>query len=75
MIKMVNFRGAFETRKRSFISTFSICNTVPLNKNFQKKLNGHVTGKYLLIQPEEVNFPRKVTKQYLLLDFNSEICL
>ena len=75
MIKMENFRDAFETCKRPFISTFSICMTVPLNKNFEKKLNGHFTGKYLLIQPQEVNFPRKITKQYLLLDFNSEICL
>ena len=27
---MRNFRDTFETRKRSFISTFSICMTVPL---------------------------------------------
>ena len=75
MIKMENFRDAFGTRKLSFISTFSICMTVPLNKNFQRKLNGHVTGKHLLIQPQEVNFPSKMTKQYLVLDFSSEICL
>ena len=75
MIKMRNFRDAFETRKRSFMSTFSICMTVSLNKNLQKKLNGHVTGKYLLIQPQEVNFSRKMTKQYLVLDLHSEICL
>ena len=28
---MSNFQDTFETRKRSFISTFSICMTVPLN--------------------------------------------
>ena len=28
---MQNFQGTFETRKRSFISAFSICMTVPLN--------------------------------------------
>ena len=72
---MENFRDAFETRKRSFTSTFSICMTLPLNIKFQKKLNGHVTGKYLLIQPQEVNFSRKMTKQYLVLDLHSEICL
>ena len=27
---MQNFQATFETRKRSFISTFSICMTVPL---------------------------------------------
>ena len=56
MIKMGNFRDAFETRKRSFMSTFLICMTVSLKKNLKKKLNGHVTGKYLLIQLQEVNF-------------------
>ena len=29
---MRNFQDTFETRKRSFISTFSICMTVPLSK-------------------------------------------
>ena len=28
---MGNFKGTFETRKRSFISAFSICMTVPLS--------------------------------------------
>ena len=28
---MRNFQDTFETRKRSFISAFSICMTVPLN--------------------------------------------
>ena len=27
---MQNFKDTFETRKRSFISAFSICSTVPL---------------------------------------------
>ena len=31
---MRNFQDTFETRKRSFISAFSICMTVPLIKNF-----------------------------------------
>ena len=31
---MRNFQDTFETRKRSFISTFSICMTVPLMENF-----------------------------------------
>ena len=30
---MRNFQDSFETRKRSFISAFSICMTVPLSKN------------------------------------------
>ena len=30
---MRNFQDAFETRKRSFISAFSICMTVPLSTN------------------------------------------
>ena len=29
---MLNFQDTFKTRKRSFISAFSICMTVPLNK-------------------------------------------
>ena len=29
---MQNFQGTFETRKRSFISAFSVCMTVPLKK-------------------------------------------
>ena len=32
---MRNFQDTFETRKRSFISAFAICMTVPL-KHFQK---------------------------------------
>ena len=30
---MRNFQDTFETRKRSFISAFSICMTVPLRRN------------------------------------------
>ena len=30
---MRNFQDTFETRKRSFISAFSICMTVPLRKD------------------------------------------
>ena len=30
---MRNFQETFETRKRSFISAFSICMTVPLKNN------------------------------------------
>ena len=29
---MRNFQDAFETRKRLFVSAFSICMTVPLNR-------------------------------------------
>ena len=73
---MEKFRGAFERRNRSFISDFSIRMTVPLNKTSQKKVNGHVTGKYFLIQPQKVNFSRKMTKQWLVqICFDSEICL
>ena len=32
---MRNFHDTFETRKRPFISDFSICMTVPLRKMFQ----------------------------------------
>ena len=31
---MQNFQDTFETRKRSFISAFSVCMTVPLNMKF-----------------------------------------
>ena len=34
MIEMRNFQDTFETRKRSFISAFSICITVPLKFNW-----------------------------------------
>ena len=34
---MRNFQNTFKTRKRSFISAFSICMTVPLRKNFTRK--------------------------------------
>ena len=40
---MRNFHGIFETRKQSFISTFSICMTVPLSSFF--------TGKFSYIFP------------------------
>ena len=33
IVGMRNFQDTIETRKRSFISVFSICITVPLNKN------------------------------------------
>ena len=39
---MQNFQDTFETRKRSFISAFSICMTAPLNlseNSFQTALN------------------------------------
>ena len=32
VVEMRNLQDTFETRKRSFISAFSICMTVPLNK-------------------------------------------
>ena len=36
---MRNFQDTFETRKRSFISAFSICMAVPLSyREFQKYL-------------------------------------
>ena len=34
IVGMQNFLDTFETRKQSFISTFSICKTVPLIENF-----------------------------------------
>ena len=36
---MQNFQDTFETRKRSFISGFSICMTVPLDKGFSRIWN------------------------------------
>ena len=36
IVGMQNFQGTFETRKRSFISAFSIFMTVP-SKMFEKK--------------------------------------
>ena len=38
---MQNFQNTFETPKRSFISAFSICMTVPLTSNtFALRING-----------------------------------
>ena len=39
---MQNFQDTFEARKRSFISAFSICMTVPLNRH------GHEISAFLL---------------------------
>ena len=38
---MRNFQDTFETLKRSFISTFSICMTVPLMTSFGNYKHGH----------------------------------
>ena len=38
---MRNFQDNFETRKRSFISAFSICMTVPLRKSITDDLICH----------------------------------
>ena len=37
---MQNFQDTFETRKRSFISGFSICMTVPLNSTIETLVKG-----------------------------------
>ena len=42
---MRNFQDTFETRKRSFISAFSICMTVPLRSKLR--------NKYLIQKSEE----------------------
>ena len=44
---MRNFQDIFETRKRSFISAFSICMTVPLKKWLMRPngLMANVIGK------------------------------
>ena len=36
---MQNFQDSFETHKRSFISAFSICMTVPLRKEIVCEIN------------------------------------
>ena len=43
---MRNSHGTFETRKRSFISAFSICMTVPLSKEVKQVIQRRsgVTG-------------------------------
>ena len=35
---MRNFQDTFKVRKRSFISTFSICMAVPLSENIKKTI-------------------------------------
>ena len=49
---MQNFQDTFETPKRSFISAFSICMTVPLIdfRNCVVVENGTKFGKFLLRQ-------------------------
>ena len=46
---MENFKGTFETRKRSFISAFSICMTVPLSviRNYN---NEQTSTQFFLIR-------------------------
>ena len=44
---MRNFQDTFETRKRSYISAFPVCMTVPLKHPFQIFQNEE---KYLLTQ-------------------------
>ena len=51
---MQNFQDTFETRKRSFISAFSICMTVPLKAGWQKwmmfiLLDVLIAAKYLTL--------------------------
>ena len=38
---MRNFQDNFETRKRSYISAFSICMTVPLSNNLMIIVDDH----------------------------------
>ena len=56
---MRNFQDIFETRKRSFITAFSICMTVPLNPTFQwKKVQQKCSGAtfYPIFQWKEVGW-------------------
>ena len=51
---MRNFQDTFETRKRAFISDFSICVTVPLRKMFQNdsvKFSGAAAGVAQAVRP------------------------
>ena len=43
---MPNFQGTFETCKRSFISAFSICMTVPLNVKIEVLLTLEIQVLY-----------------------------
>ena len=47
---MQNFLDAFETRKRSFISAFSICMTTPLNLWFNTKLQKVNSENSIILQ-------------------------
>ena len=42
---MQNFQGNFKTRKRSFISAFSVYMTVPLDKQNQHKTHNNPNTK------------------------------
>ena len=45
---MRNFQDTFETRKRSFISAFSICMTVPLNVSLGNEFDKKSSNSLLL---------------------------
>ena len=47
---MQNFQDTFETRKRSFISAFSICMTAPLGLPFTKYLYDEKVFEILSLQ-------------------------
>ena len=44
MFGMRKFQDTFETLKRSFISVFSICMTVPLKANIHKYTNSYLNN-------------------------------
>ena len=56
---MRNFQDTFETRKRSFISGFSICINVPLDKGSSRIWN---EVEFLYLQVSESMFLQKLIK-------------
>ena len=60
---MRNFEDVFKTCKRSFISAFSICMTVPLRSNHSKFISKELNKLYLGLS-YAINFLRtKLMKQ------------
>ena len=59
---MQNFQDTFEPRKRSFISAFSICMTVPLKGNSNNK------GKKIRLKRFQwLRFPKTVKRSFLIV--------
>ena len=65
---MWNFQDTFETRKRSFISAFSICMTVPLIGTFSIGTISKLL-KHFLYGDSSLEDKSKIPIPYVIIDF------